>query len=605
MFNHLKKNYFVWVYDACAVALSWAVVQIFYSLLVNTSIEWLSWVTFKCFIILIFIQLVVNIFCGLYRGVWRFASIPDLMRIIKASIIGSGLSFIAVSILHLNTSPSILYLLYVMVLFLMFSAPRFLYRWLKDRGRLSLNARRVLVIGAGEAADLFLRGFMRDRDAYNMVGLVDDSAHMQRRDLLGCRILGITDHIPFLIKKYKIDLLVLAIPSASIRDKQRIIGICEPTGVEFRTLPGIDEVTAGKVSINALKSVSIEDLLGREPVNLDRSQLSDAINNKTIIVSGGGGSIGSELCRQIVSFGPECLIVIDNSEYNLYEIEKELEQSFTSQNIIYLLESVCDQSAMSYIMDHYKPDIVFHAAAYKHVPILQHQVRVAVTNNILGTKVIAEAAIKARVPRFVLVSTDKAVNPTNIMGMTKRASEVLCQLLGRHAATTIVTTRFGNVMGSRGSVIPLFKSQLEAGGPLTVTHPDITRYFMTIPEAAQLILQTMVISDAEGGVFALDMGEPVKITYLAEQLIRLSGKEPYVDINIQFTGLRPGEKLYEELFYENERLIGTVHKKIFKADHKPMSCPIELFDYLLEAAANQDEKQLLHWLNKIVPEYRI
>ena len=360
---------------------------------------------------------------------------------------------------------------------------------------------------------------------------------------------------------------------------------------------------AGRAIFSELRAVSLEDLLGREPVMLDWRAINDGLLDRVVLVSGGGGSIGSELCRQIARLGPKALVILEKNEFNLYNIERELRQRHPTLVLHALLGDVCDAAAVEHVMTCFRPEIVFHAAAYKHVPMLEYQVREAVRNNILGTRVLASAAEANRCEAFVLISTDKAVNPTSIMGTTKRMAEILCQNLDRYCSTRFITVRFGNVLDSAGSVVPLFRAQIESGGPVTVTHPEITRYFMTIPEASQLIMQAAVLGQG-GEIFVLDMGEPVRISYLAEQMIRLLGKVPGEDIEIVYTGLRPGEKLFEELFHDQESLAATPHDKILLARHRHVDWS-ELnraLDALAEACEDYDEVRLRATLSRMVPE---
>jgi len=358
--------------------------------------------------------------------------------------------------------------------------------------------------------------------------------------------------------------VLIAIPSATNAQMQRVVHLCEKAGVDFRTLPKVKDLMSGRVGAQALREVAIEDLLGRDPVSLDWQRIEQAIKGRMVLVSGAGGSIGSELCRQIARLNASALVLVENNEYNLYTIERALKKDHPELLIYACLGDVCDEKAIENIFARFTPDIVFHAAAYKHVPMLERQLREAVHKNVIGTRNLALAADRHGCATFVMVSTDKAVNPANIMGSTKRLAEMLCQFLNQRSATCFITVRFGNVLGSAGSVVPLFQEQIRGGGPVTVTHPEITRYFMTIPEAAQLILQSTAMGKG-GEIFVLDMGEPVKIRYLAEQMICLSGGVPDEDIDIVYTGLRPGEKLYEELFYSREQFHATEHEKIMLA----------------------------------------
>ncbi|MCL5260497.1 MAG: polysaccharide biosynthesis protein, partial [Gammaproteobacteria bacterium] len=372
--------------------------------------------------------------------------------------------------------------------------------------------------------------------------------------------------------------------------------------INFQTLPSISELAAGDVTLKSLREVDVEDLLGREQVAINWQEVQNVITGKVILISGGGGSIGSEICRQVARLKPQALVVLERAEFNLYQLQQEITANFPELNFITYLGSVADKLLVKNILHETKPDMIFHAAAYKHVPILETQIYSAITNNVIGTKTLAEAAVAAGIKKFVMVSTDKAVHPTNIMGATKRLAEMICQSYSNDK-TQFITVRFGNVLGSSGSVVPLFKKQLAAGGPITVTHPEITRYFMTIPEAVCLILQTCVLGKG-GEIFVLDMGEPVKIAYLAEQIIRLSGKQPGVDVKIVYTGLRPGEKMHEELFYQNEEMVYTQHKKVFRAISNGVAHDFNSHLHTLEKALTKDDSaELDHLLKQLVPEF--
>ena len=434
---------------------------------------------------------------------------------------------------------------------------------------------------------------------------------MFRRSLSthGCRnytIVGTCDAIPEVVKKKGIEVIVLAIPSARVSERKRLVELCESAGVPFRTVPQLGNLMSGQLAINQLREVSIEDLLGREPVTLDWAAIRRGLSNRTILVTGAGGSIGSELCRQIARLQPEKLILFENSEYNLYAIELELRKSFPDLLLYAVLGDVRDATATNNVFQRFRPAVVFHAAAYKHVPMLEHQAREAVRNNVLGTRTVADASNRHGCSEFVLISTDKAVNPANVMGATKRVAEIYCQNLNAHSATRFVTVRFGNVLGSAGSVVPLFRQQIAAGGPVTVTHPDIERFFMTIPEACQLIMQAGVLGSG-GEIYVLDMGEPVKIQYLAEQMIRLSGKIPGEEIEISFTGLRPGEKLFEQLFHEEEALQSTPHSKILLARHRTVEWEAlnRRLDEMRAAVEGFDDNVLRQSLHAFVPEHRM
>lgn len=544
---------------------------------------------------------------GLYRGVWRFASLPDLSRIVKAVAMGNlmimVLLFLTTRLEHL---PRSVFPLYAMLLLLILGGSRFVYRWFKDKQYLSAHGQKVLIVGAGLAGESLVRDLLRDsKNGFLPVAFVDDHQQKQGRELHGIRVAGKCADIPKLVEHYAIDMILIAIPSAKSPQMRRIVQICESTGKPVRTLPGTNDLVAGLVSTKNLREISLEDLLGRDPVKLDWQAINNSLSHKVVLISGGGGSIGSELCRQVLKLAPAKLIIVDNSEYNLFCLQQEIVAKFPTESIIihYHLIDVCDAVALDKLLQTYRVQIIFHAAAYKHVPLLEPQVRAAAKNNIMGTFYIARAAVNYHVEKFVLVSTDKAVNPTNVMGATKRIAELICQYFNRSHGTHFITVRFGNVLGSRGSVVETFQRQLEKGGPITVTDPEVMRYFMTIPEASQLILQALAIGKG-GELFVLDMGEPIKIRYMAEQMIRLAGKRVGEDIQIEYTGLRAGEKLFEELFHQREQLDSTAHTKILKAQHRFFDeQEFEKKLSLLQMAIKdcQDER-LLKIIKELVPE---
>jgi len=552
--------------------------------------------------IILLMQCSAYFLCGLYRGIWRFASIPDLVRILRAVLIGTTATFIFMTLKGLYL-PIRIYINYALMLIILLSAPRLLYRWFRDYHAMMGQGKRVLVVGAGSAGEGLIRDLRRSSQ-FLPLGFVDDNPQRRGFEVHGVRILGACEDIPKLVNKLGIELILIAIPSAGSIRMREIINYCEKSKVPFRTLPNLKDIADGNVSINSLREVLLEDLLGREQVLLDWQAIELSISNRTILVTGGGGSIGSELCRQISQLSPTQLIIVDNNEFNLYAIDLELGKKFPKLNRHSHLCSVTDKTEMAKLFTLYRPELVFHVAAYKHVPLLEEHLRVAMYNNIIGTSTVAEIATRHQVKTFVLISTDKAVNPTSIMGATKRASEVFCQNYNLRSSTQFITVRFGNVLDSTGSVIPLFRQQLLAGGPLTVTHPEISRYFMTISEASQLILQAATM-DKNGEIFVLDMGKPIKIRYLAEQMILLSGKVVGKDIGIEYIGLRPGEKLHEELFHQSEDLCETEHPKINRAKVRSFdwSKLIKIMDGIEVACQRNDEQSLKKLLCELVPEY--
>ncbi|MCW5589287.1 MAG: polysaccharide biosynthesis protein [Legionellales bacterium] len=599
------KKWTVFLHDTCMVPIAWLLAYwLRYNMTVfsyNTLTHALTYLP-----ILLFFQIIAYWFVGLYRGVWRFASSPDLIRIIKAVLIGVSASTMAIFFYdHLAGVPRSVIPLYAMLLIFFLGGSRFAFRYLREM-RFKFNlGQRILIVGAGQAGEAIVRDLKRQRHApFSPIAFVDDNHEKQGREIHGIRVAGKIKNIPRLVKKFNIDLILIALPSAKSKAMRRIVSYCEKAEVPFRTLPSLIDLAEGKININTIREVSLEDLLGREPVTVDWDKVNDDFLNKTILVTGGGGSIGSELCRQIAKLGIKEIIIIDHSEFNLYKIDLELKHKYPNLIIHLYLTSITNRDAIKQIFSTHKPAIVYHAAAYKHVPLLENQISIAIENNILGTKIIAEESVLAHVEKFILISTDKAVNPTSIMGTTKRAAEVFCQNFNfNNPHTKFITVRFGNVLGSAGSVVPLFKKQLNNGGPLTVTHPDITRYFMTIPEACQLILQAMILGKG-GEIFVLDMGEPIKISYLAEKIITLAGKR-VEEIGIKYIGLRPGEKLYEELFHKNEALQKTIHNKILQAKYR--SVDWKLLNSVINTMAierfNQvDPSKLIELLNKVVPE---
>jgi len=545
---------------------------------------------------------------GLYKGLWRFASFPDLWNIARAALFGTVLIVAALTLLFPAEIGQALgaALIYPGILFLMLGLPRMCYRFWKD-SRLpdrhkTIGMKRVLVLGAGRSGALLERE-LRHRGGFDVIGFLDDNRRLRGAQVHGIPVLGTIDRLPRVAREVGADLAIIAMPSATNQQMQGVVEICERSGIEFRTLPTLNDLGNKATRIDDLKRVVIDDLLGREPVSLEWDSIREGLSGKRVMITGGGGSIGSELCRQIARLNPIELIVVDNGEYALYRIDHELHSDFQDLVFYSVLGDICDPAVVEKVVGEYKPDMIFHAAAYKHLPILQTQVREAFRNNVLGTMRLAEAAERHGVGTFVLISTDKAVNPANIMGATKRVAEMYCQNMNARSRTRYITVRFGNVLNSNGSVVPLFKEQIARGGPVTVTHPEISRYFMTISEASQLIMQAAVLGSG-GEIYVLDMGEPVKITYLAEQLIRLSGKVPGRDIQIVYTGLRPGEKLFEELFHELEPYEQTKHEKIFLA-HPRQANWEHLGAHLREAelaVRRYDTQKIQKILLTLVPE---
>jgi len=556
--------------------------------------------------LVILIQGLTSYRFGLYRGLWRFASLPDLWNIFRASIVGALCITLALFLaIRLDGVPRSILILYPIFLVFFLGGSRLGYRFWKDHSfklNTSNTGKKILIIGAGSAGEMLVREMLRE-GSYKPVGFIDDNPNIRNSELHGIPIIGTVDDILTVNQRYEFDRIVIAVPTATDEQMQKIVNNCESTGVPIRTLPKLQEMVSSHAVLDELREVSIEDLLGREKVELDWGIIQQGISNKIILVSGGGGSIGSELCHQIARLNPAGLIIYEHSEFNLYNIQMEITKAYPDIPLYAVLGNICDRDNVEQTLHKYRPDILFHAAAYKHVPLLQDQLRVAAQNNIFGTKNLAELAIKYNCEKFVFISTDKAVNPANVLGASKRIAEMYCEWMNQRAVTKFITVRFGNVLGSAGSVVPLFRSQIKAGGPVTVTDPEITRFFMTIREACQLILQSSAMGNG-GEIFVLDMGKLVKISYLAEQMIKLSGRKPNEDIKIKYTGLRPGEKLYEELFYKNEDRKETEHVKILLANHPEINWQkLEShISELEEAVTNFNEEKISNLFAQLVPE---
>lgn len=542
----------------------------------------------------------------LYHSLWAFAGTAEVQNILAACILSAILDFLGMKLMRYPI-PRSYYFVYALILTGITTGTRFSYRimrGMRHKAQNRKNGTRVMIIGAGDAGNTVIKEITNSSySTMTIKCIIDDDENKWGRFIQGIKIVGGRDRIVEYAALYGIDEIFIAIPSANRATMKALVEICKETSCKLRTLPGIYQLVNGEVNVSKLRNVDVEDLLGRDPIKVDLDSILNYVKGQTIMVTGGGGSIGSELCRQIAGHKPARLIIVDIYENNAYEIQQELKHKYPNLDMVVLIASVRNTNRINHIMEEYRPDIVYHAAAHKHVPLMEVSPNEAIKNNVFGTWKTAQAAVQNGVKKFVLISTDKAVNPTNIMGASKRICEMIIQTYNRHYETEFVAVRFGNVLGSNGSVIPLFKKQIAAGGPVTVTHPDIIRYFMTIPEAVSLVLQAGVY--AKGGeIFVLDMGEPVKILDLAKNLIRLSGYKVDEDIKIEFTGLRPGEKLYEELLMSEEGLTDTENKLIYVG--KPIEFDETLFyvqlNHLKQAVESEcDDVRPL--LQEIVPTY--
>ncbi len=585
-------------------------------LFLNVPIDNIKALVMQIAVVVIVYQIFLNIF-HMYQNMMRYEVGKDYIKyIISAflSMIILSIVYKAFSLEYINLKVNVLSGVLIAGTFVMYrlAGRSILSRRMSKYEKINKNqdnkANNLLIIGAGMGAREIIIAIKNNmRDKYNIVGIIDDDISKINHYILGIKVLGTRYDIPKIAKEKNVDLIFFAINKIDAVSRRKILEICQETGVKTRVLPTTEEVINKQGAMNSLRDVQIEDLLGRDPVHLDNKNINSLIKNKTVLVTGGGGSIGSELCRQIVKYDPKRLVILDIYENNLYDIEMELRAEYPKLNLEAIVASVRDKARLNNVFETYKPEIVFHAAAHKHVPLMEKSPLEAIHNNVFGTYNVVNCADEYGVEKFVLISTDKAVNPTNIMGASKRVCEMIVQAKNKVSKTEYVAVRFGNVLGSNGSVIPLFKKQIERGGPVTVTHKDITRFFMTIPEAVQLILQA--VTYAKGGeIFVLDMGEPVKIYDLAVSLIKLLGYEPNVDIPIEITGLRPGEKLYEEILMSEEGLTSTKHDKIFisKPMHMEMTELEEKLNILKELEYNEkySNENIKNVMKEVVPTYR-
>jgi FlaA1/EpsC-like NDP-sugar epimerase len=559
------------------------------------------------------IRAIVHWRFGLFHGLWRYSGSRDLRRIIAAATVASLSYTAAWAFMQPYTFPRSVFVLDWAFSILIVGGMRFFIRTVREVT--IQNAfpndgaprRRLLVIGAGDAGEMLMREIIRIYGRrYEPIGFLDDNPSKHGEHIHGVRVLGPIARVGELAQAQKIDEIILAIPSLRGRDMRRILDLCRPTGAQIRTLPGVDKLIDGRVTVTQLAEINIEDLLGREPVVLDNEELALFLKGRVTLVTGAGGSIGSELCRQVCRFGPKRLVLIERAENNLFHIERALRAEYPNVEVVPCIADICDAKRIEAVFEAQKPQVVFHAAAHKHVPLMEANPGEAIKNNVFGTRKVADIADRTGVEKFVMVSTDKAVNPTSVMGVSKRVAEIYVQALSQRSRTQFVTVRFGNVLGSAGSVVPLFREQIAKGGPVTVTHPEMKRYFMTIPEACQLVMQAGAMGRG-GEIFVLDMGEPVKIVDLARDLIRLSGLEPDQDIEIKFTGIRPGEKLFEEIAVDEEHVDKTKHPKIYvgrfrSQAFKDVERGLAELQWLSDG---RDVAAIKRAFKKLVPEYQV
>ena len=542
---------------------------------------------------------------GLYNSLWEFAGVHELVRIALASACSGAAVWFGMLLSGLPVPRSYPFI-YILVLFVAASFPRFIYRLLRNQRAASKQGtrRRTMLIGGGAAGAMVIREFQNSSHSENqVVCVIDDNPSKRGALLMGVPIVGDREKIESTVQKYGIEEIVLAIPSAQLKDRTELISICQRTGCRLKTLPALYQLANGEVSVKKVRDVDIVDLLGRATVDVDMSGIADYIKDKTVLVTGGGGSIGSELCSQIAKHGVGRLVIFDIYENNAYDIQQELKRRYPALDLVVLIGSVRDRKRVFNVMDAYRPELVFHAAAHKHVPLMEDSPAEAIKNNVFGTLNVAEAASEFGAKRFLLISTDKAVNPTNVMGASKRMCEMVIQMMNGRSETEYVAVRFGNVLGSNGSVIPLFRRQILAGGPVTVTDRNVIRYFMTIPEAVSLVLQAGAYATG-GEIFVLDMGDPVRIDDLARNMIRLSGFEPDVDIKVEYTGLRPGEKLFEEILMDAEGMEKTANNLIY-IGHE-LDVDREKFMTQLAELSEVDERDgqaIRDCIERIVPTY--
>jgi len=561
------------------------------------------------FIMLPFVVLIhvaMSLGFGVPRGAWRFTSTHDVLPIVMSVCAGIAVSvFVIFLVNRLEFIPRTVFLLQGMLLVGLLSSSRLLYRIYHTPSVKGASGKRVLIMGAGVAGNMLVIDLKNSTSLlYEPVGFLDDDPNLKGNRIQGVRVLGECSALPQLAQGLRVEQVLIAMPSATTEEKNRIVDFCLDAQIPYLTLPKVQDILDGTARSRDLRPVALDDLLGRDPVSLDINLISSGMSGKNVLITGAGGSIGSELCRQVVQLNPASLILLEQNEYNLYRIAHEIENKYPDIALHARLGDVCDEPGVRSVFNQHLPNVVFHAAAYKHVPSLEGQIRAAVLNNVVGTDVVARVSCETDCEKFVLISTDKAVNPTSIMGATKRMAEILVQARNAKSEVAFITVRFGNVLGSAGSVVPLFERQIAEGGPVTVTHPDVTRFFMTISEACQLIMQACVQGKGSE-TFVLDMGEPIKISYLAKQLIRMAGLIPGQDIEIVYTGLREGEKLVEELFHNEEKLEKTLHDQISLAESRALNSDsvVNAVRLLTSNIQQSDTDGIEQIMKELVPEY--
>ena len=606
------RNVLLRILDICVIFVAYFIAEMIINNNLNIKSE-LTPIMFKTiFLAMIIYSVILHLF-RTYKNITRYENGNDYLIYVLACLLSYTILMTIKEIFNLQLLEMRINLIASLIIVITIIGYRVTARMIlnasHETNETKNNKKKVLIIGAGEAAKTVIATLKTTmKSTYNIIGLVDDNINKVNYAISGNKILGTRFDIPRICQEYKVDVIFFTISNISNKGRKEILEICQQTQAKVRILPGTTDLIKNKNLMSSFRDVEIEDLLGREPIKLDNKNIGKLIENKVVLVTGGGGSIGSELCRQVMKFDPKELVIVDIYENNLYDIEQELRMNYPNAKINAIVASVRDKERLNEIFEEFKPYLVFHAAAHKHVPLMETSPLEAIKNNVFGTYNVVNCADEYNVKRFILISTDKAVNPTNVMGATKRLCEMIVQAKNKVSKTEYAAVRFGNVLGSNGSVVPLFKKQIASGGPITVTHKDITRFFMTIPEAVSLVLQAM--SYAKGGeIFVLDMGEPVKIYDMAEKLIRLSGLEPNVDIEIKVTGLRPGEKLYEEILMDEEGLEATKHDKIHIAE--PMNINMKMIEdklnklnNLLETSNNEDKEKIKSVIEQIVPTFK-